>query len=44
MNETRITTSAEETIAFARAFAGRLRRGDVVALFGDLGKREDTVC
>jgi tRNA threonylcarbamoyladenosine biosynthesis protein TsaE len=37
MSETRTTTSAEETIAFARAFAGRLRRGDVVTLFGDLG-------
>ena len=31
------TTSAEETIAFARTFAGNLRRGDVVALYGDLG-------
>ncbi len=37
MSETRTTTSAEETIAFARAFARRLRRGDVVTLFGDLG-------
>jgi tRNA threonylcarbamoyladenosine biosynthesis protein TsaE len=37
MNETRTTTSAEETIAFARAFAGRLRRSDMVALTGDLG-------
>ena len=37
MNETRTTTSTEETIAFARSFAGRLRRGDVVTLFGDLG-------
>lgn len=37
MKETRITTSAVSTIAFAHAFAGRLRRGDVVTLFGDLG-------
>lgn len=37
MSETRTTTSAEETIAFARAFARRLRRGDIVTLFGDLG-------
>jgi len=37
MSETRTTTSAEETIAFARAFGRRLRRGDVVTLFGDLG-------
>jgi tRNA threonylcarbamoyladenosine biosynthesis protein TsaE len=37
MTEKRITTSAEETIAYAHTFAGRLRRGDVVALFGDLG-------
>lgn len=37
MSEMRITTSAEETIAFAHTFAGRLQRGDVVALFGDLG-------
>jgi tRNA threonylcarbamoyladenosine biosynthesis protein TsaE len=37
MTESRITTSAEETIACAHTFAGRLRRGDVVALFGDLG-------
>jgi len=37
MSETRITKSAEETIAIARTFAGRLQRGDVVTLFGDLG-------
>jgi tRNA threonylcarbamoyladenosine biosynthesis protein TsaE len=37
MSETRITASTEETIAFASAFAGRLRRGDIVTLFGDLG-------
>ena len=37
MNETRITWSAEETVAYACTFAGRLRRGDIVALFGELG-------
>jgi tRNA threonylcarbamoyladenosine biosynthesis protein TsaE len=37
MSEIRTTTSVTETIAYARAFAGRLRRGDVVTLFGDLG-------
>jgi tRNA threonylcarbamoyladenosine biosynthesis protein TsaE len=37
MSETRITASTEETIAFASAFAGRLQRGDIVTLFGDLG-------
>jgi len=33
----RLTTSPEETIALGREFATRLRRGDVVALFGELG-------
>jgi tRNA threonylcarbamoyladenosine biosynthesis protein TsaE len=37
MSETRTTTSSEETIVFASTFAGRLQRGDVVTLFGDLG-------
>jgi tRNA threonylcarbamoyladenosine biosynthesis protein TsaE len=37
MSETRITLSAEETIDFAFAFAGKLQRGDVVTFFGDLG-------
>ena len=37
MSETRITASTEETIAFASAFAGRLQRGDIVTLFGELG-------
>jgi tRNA threonylcarbamoyladenosine biosynthesis protein TsaE len=37
MSENCITTSAGETAAFAYAFAARLRRGDIVALFGDLG-------
>jgi len=31
------TSSEEETLALARSFAGRLKRGDVIALFGDLG-------
>ena len=31
------TASAAETISFARAFASSLSRGDVIALFGDLG-------
>ena len=37
MSETCTTTSAVETAAVARTFAARLRRGDVVTLFGDLG-------
>ncbi len=37
MNEACITKTAEETVAYARTFAGRLRRGDVVTLFGELG-------
>jgi len=37
MSERRVTKSPEETVAYAHSFAGRLRRGDVVALFGDLG-------
>jgi tRNA threonylcarbamoyladenosine biosynthesis protein TsaE len=37
MNKTHITTSAEETIAYACLFANNLRRGDIVALYGDLG-------
>ena len=32
-----MTSSEQETRDLARTFAGRLRRGDVVALFGDLG-------
>jgi tRNA threonylcarbamoyladenosine biosynthesis protein TsaE len=31
------TSSEQETLALARAFAGRLQRGDVVALLGELG-------
>jgi tRNA threonylcarbamoyladenosine biosynthesis protein TsaE len=31
------TTSAEETISVAASFAENLTRGDVVALYGDLG-------
>jgi tRNA threonylcarbamoyladenosine biosynthesis protein TsaE len=32
-----ITTSVEETIALGRSFARSLKRGDVVALVGELG-------
>ena len=31
------TNSVQETYAFGRDFAGRLRRGDCIALIGDLG-------
>ena len=34
---TATTSSVEETISFARTFGASLRRGDVVALSGDLG-------
>ncbi len=37
MRDTCITKSAEETIAVGLSFANKLRRGDVVLLFGDLG-------
>jgi tRNA threonylcarbamoyladenosine biosynthesis protein TsaE len=37
MIEAHTTTSTEETISLAGAFAGNLRRGNVVALYGDLG-------
>jgi tRNA threonylcarbamoyladenosine biosynthesis protein TsaE len=37
MSDSRTTNSAEETVAYARTFAGRLQRGDMVALYGDLG-------
>lgn len=37
MNEEYWTSSEEETLAVARTFAGRLERGDVVALRGELG-------
>ena len=37
MSEIRITNSAEDTVACARSFAGRLKRGDVVTLYGELG-------
>jgi tRNA threonylcarbamoyladenosine biosynthesis protein TsaE len=35
--ETITTHSPDETVAWGRAFAARLRAGDVVALTGDLG-------
>jgi tRNA threonylcarbamoyladenosine biosynthesis protein TsaE len=31
------TSSEQETLTLARSFAGRLKRGDVVALLGELG-------
>lgn len=37
MAQTVITHSEEETRSFARSFASSLRRGDVVALYGELG-------
>jgi tRNA threonylcarbamoyladenosine biosynthesis protein TsaE len=37
MNSTVLTHSVHETAATARTFAAKLQRGDVVALFGDLG-------
>jgi len=37
MIQTCTTSSAEETSAVARVFAEKLKRGDVVALFGELG-------
>jgi tRNA threonylcarbamoyladenosine biosynthesis protein TsaE len=37
MIEAHTTTSTEGTISFAGAFADNLQRGDVVALYGDLG-------
>lgn len=37
MREHHWTSSEQESLALARAFAGRLQRGDVVALLGELG-------
>jgi tRNA threonylcarbamoyladenosine biosynthesis protein TsaE len=37
VSEEHQTSSEHETLALARAFAGRLQRGDVVALRGELG-------
>jgi tRNA threonylcarbamoyladenosine biosynthesis protein TsaE len=37
MIEAYTTGSTEETISYAGAFADKLQRGDVVALYGDLG-------
>lgn len=37
MHEEHWTSSEQETLALARLFARRLRRGDVVALQGELG-------
>ncbi len=37
MSELRVTRSADETVAYAGAFSSSLKRGDVVALYGELG-------
>lgn len=37
MPESVVTSSEEQTIAFAARWANSLKRGDVVALYGDLG-------
>jgi len=37
MTEMLITSSTEETTSLASAFANKFHRGDVVALYGDLG-------
>ena len=37
MNKIVTTGSAEETMALAREFALKLKRGDVIALYGELG-------
>lgn len=37
MREIVVTSSAEETIALGRKFSVRLKSGDVVALYGELG-------
>ena len=44
MNEVIITDSPEETMSFARRFAATLRKGSVVALFGDLGTGKSVFC
>ena len=38
-----ITTSKEETIAFGKALAARVRPGSVVCFFGDLGSGKTTL-
>lgn len=37
MNETHTTQSVEETITYASTFSRNLHRGDIVALYGELG-------
>lgn len=43
MSETLATGSADETIELGRRIAARLRAGDVVAFFGDLGAGKTTM-
>lgn len=42
MGETRVTSSARETEQLGETFAKKLRSGDVVALFGELGSGKTT--
>lgn len=37
MSESHVTRSVSETAAYAQTFSARLQRGDVVALYGELG-------
>lgn len=42
MTEKYITKSAQETVALGRNFGARLKPGDIVALWGDLGAGKTT--
>ncbi len=42
MNHTKITSSSDETKKLAESFAKRLKGGEVIALFGDLGSGKTT--
>jgi tRNA threonylcarbamoyladenosine biosynthesis protein TsaE len=37
MSDPRVTRSVDETVDYAETFSSHLRRGDVVALYGELG-------
>ncbi len=37
MNESRVTRSVNETVSYAETFSAHLKRGDVVAIYGELG-------